>query len=387
MQWLRETAPRRFFAGLEDAATIETLRQRMPDECSDLIASATDIVVGKRFDLLGYQGLSFGDPIDWHLDPVWTRQSPRVHWSQINTLDPTVVGDSKVVWEINRHQWVVKLAQAWALTGDERYAQAAIGAIDAWLDANPPGIGINWASSLEVSYRLISWSWTLLLLRNAAVADGRVGDESAGGDLRSTPRMSGATSRTTSRRTRISPARRSACSTRACCFASSRTRRGGASSAPAFSSRKAGGRLRADGVHFEQSTCYHRYTVEIYLPFPAARGPQRRERAVDGLRDRPSHARLPVDRAAAGRIDSGDRRRGRRDAAAARAPRALRQPRRVRDRGGDVRSIVAGVGGGGSGAGSALAPRTTRTPRVRRGARRRRRLGPPRASSRPAATP
>jgi hypothetical protein len=53
-------------------------------------------------------GLSFGDPIDWHLDPVWSRQSPRVHWSQINTLDPAVVGDSKVVWELNRHQWVVR---------------------------------------------------------------------------------------------------------------------------------------------------------------------------------------------------------------------------------------------------------------------------------------
>ena len=27
------------------------------------------------------------------------------------------------------------------------------------IDANPPGIGINWASSLEVAFRLMSWSW------------------------------------------------------------------------------------------------------------------------------------------------------------------------------------------------------------------------------------
>src|SRR4029077_4522793 len=57
-------------------------------------------------------------------------------------------------------------AQAWSLTHDDRYAEACISSIDSWLDANPPGTGINWASSLEVSYRLISWSWTLLLIRD-----------------------------------------------------------------------------------------------------------------------------------------------------------------------------------------------------------------------------
>ncbi len=94
-----------------------------PPSASTSSAAATDTMVGRRFDLLGYRMLSFGDPIDWHLDPVWGRQSPLVHWSRIDALDPAVVGDSKVVWELNRHQWIVTLAQAWALTGDERYAR------------------------------------------------------------------------------------------------------------------------------------------------------------------------------------------------------------------------------------------------------------------------
>src|SRR5207248_46752 len=155
------TAPSRFFAGVDETSAIGILQQRLPDECNDLITAATDIVAARRVDLLGHRMLKLDDPIDWHRDPVSGRRSPLVHWSGINTLDPDLVGDSKVVWELNRHQWVVRLAQAWALTGDERYAAACITAIDSWLDANPPGVGINWASNLEVSYRLISWCWVL----------------------------------------------------------------------------------------------------------------------------------------------------------------------------------------------------------------------------------
>ena len=33
--------------------------------------------------------------------------------------------------------------------------------------ANPPGVGINWASSLEAALRIIAWCWTLQLFRQA----------------------------------------------------------------------------------------------------------------------------------------------------------------------------------------------------------------------------
>ena len=266
LHWLLETAPRRFFAGLEDGAAIQTLRQRMPEDCSDLVNAATDIVVGRRFDLLGYRGLSFGDPIDWHLDPVWMRQSPRIHWSQINTLDPTVVGDSKVVWELNRHQWVVRLAQAWALTGDERYANAAVAAIDEWLDANPPGIGINWASSLEVSYRLISWCWTLLLLRDLPSLTGEWVMKVLSAIWLHATHVRRYLSYYFSPNTHLTG------EALGLFYAGVLVREFG----DAARWRELGARIlvtesrrqiTADGVHFEQSTCYHRYTAEIYMHF------------------------------------------------------------------------------------------------------------------------
>ncbi len=36
--------------------------------------------------------------------------------------------------------------------------------MDRWIDQNPPSLGINWQSSLEIAIRSISWMWTIFLL-------------------------------------------------------------------------------------------------------------------------------------------------------------------------------------------------------------------------------
>jgi hypothetical protein len=110
-----------------------------------------------RFDLLGYQGLDFGSPIDWHFDPVHQKRAPRIPWYRIPFLDFDQVGDHKIIWELNRHQHLVTLAQ----TGlrDEILAQWAH-----WQSENPYPIGINWASTLEVAFRALSWIWVRQLI-------------------------------------------------------------------------------------------------------------------------------------------------------------------------------------------------------------------------------
>jgi hypothetical protein len=163
---IRERAGARFFAGASHPLTPQLLSERMPEARTALQAEA-DRLLEARFDLLGYRSLSFGSPIDWQFDPVSDRRPPRVHWSRLNPLDFSQVGDSKVVWELNRHQWMVRLAQAARVTGGEQYAQAMADHVRRWIDANPPGIGINWASSLEVSFRLIAWCWCLVLLEGS----------------------------------------------------------------------------------------------------------------------------------------------------------------------------------------------------------------------------
>ncbi len=64
-----------------------------------------------------------------------------------------------MVWELNRHQHLTLLAQAFRLTGRREYLQRAAGDLESWFEANPYGRGINWASALEVAFRAVSWIW------------------------------------------------------------------------------------------------------------------------------------------------------------------------------------------------------------------------------------
>src|SRR6185312_15904908 len=58
---------------------------------------------------------------------------------------------------------LVGLGQAYRLTGDEIHRETFVRVLRDWMQANPRGMGINWASSLEVALRLIAWAWALAL--------------------------------------------------------------------------------------------------------------------------------------------------------------------------------------------------------------------------------
>jgi len=128
-----------------------------------LLIDRADRALDGYFDLLGLTNLSFGTPPDWLLEPVSGVRSPLDHWSTIDYLDPRQAGDKKIIWELNRHQHFVTLGQAYWLTGDEKYAKGFVDQATAWMDSNPPNLGINWASSLELAFRSISWLWAIHL--------------------------------------------------------------------------------------------------------------------------------------------------------------------------------------------------------------------------------
>ena len=157
----RERTTPKFFASFTDPqATINELRRRWPGAENEIVKRAERIVAG-YFNLLGFHGLSFGNPIDWHLEPVAGKRAPLVHWSRLNYLDADLFGDKKITWELNRHQYFITLGQAYWLTSDERYAKTFVEHVNSWMDQNPPKLGVNWASSLEIAFRSIAWIWSL----------------------------------------------------------------------------------------------------------------------------------------------------------------------------------------------------------------------------------
>ena len=162
----RRDRPRFFLAFDQRAAVVRELRARWPPSEGATLDRANRILAG-GFDLLGRTNLSFGRPIDWRLDPVSGKRTPLRHWRRIQYLNPAVVGDPKIIWELNRHQYLTTLGKAYWFAGDERYAEGCIAHLVAWIGANPPALGINWVSSLEVAFRAISWIWALHFLKES----------------------------------------------------------------------------------------------------------------------------------------------------------------------------------------------------------------------------
>jgi hypothetical protein len=153
-----------FFRPEQTDNLVQLIRQRIPGQAQAIVARAEKILA-HRFDLLGYEDLDYGPSIDWQLDLVHGKKAPRKPFYCIKYLDFAEVGDSKVIWELNRHQHFVTLAKAYRLNGDQRFVDEIMAQWRSWHEQNPYPVGINWASSLEVGFRSLSWIWTFALLQ------------------------------------------------------------------------------------------------------------------------------------------------------------------------------------------------------------------------------
>jgi hypothetical protein len=109
-----------------------------------------------RFPLLGLT-IETGPEIAWRRDYVHDKETGTGYFRTIPFLDASRAGDHKIIWELNRHQHLVILAQAGAL--DEIVSE-----LKSWFRENPFQRGINWASALEVAFRALSWIWIYHLI-------------------------------------------------------------------------------------------------------------------------------------------------------------------------------------------------------------------------------
>ena len=162
-----DVQPGKFFFDSRSVGSIcALLKQRLPQEVERIIARA-ERICRHRFDLLGYEDLDYGTEIDWHYDRVHDKRAPLRPWFKIRYLDLLEVGDSKITWELNRHQHLATLAKAYRLSGNDKYSTELLDQWNHWQRNNPYPMGINWASSLEVAFRSLSWLSVYYLLTDS----------------------------------------------------------------------------------------------------------------------------------------------------------------------------------------------------------------------------
>jgi hypothetical protein len=103
----------------------------------------------------------------WNFDPLEKKYWPGRHYTEQYLHARDTPKDAKIVWEINRFKDLPALGQAALLTREKKYADEVERRLVSWIDENPFAGSINWASALEISIRLLSWTATLILLRDA----------------------------------------------------------------------------------------------------------------------------------------------------------------------------------------------------------------------------
>ena len=113
--------------------------------------------LGGRFRLLSFGVVDFGLPVRWHADPVSGVEWPLVHHRRIKPLPGRA--DIKVPWEASRLHWLVALARAARYTGDGAFLDGARELLAGWAAANPPGTGVNWANAMEAGVRAVNLAW------------------------------------------------------------------------------------------------------------------------------------------------------------------------------------------------------------------------------------
>ncbi|MGH9726939.1 MAG: heparinase II/III family protein, partial [Candidatus Acidiferrales bacterium] len=164
-------APAFYWPHGERDKIVTTLKRCFPGRAERILQGA-DALCAHRFSIFAYPEISCGTQIPWRRDLVHDVESQLGHHSRLAPLIMEKTGDSKIVWELNRHQHFFTLSTAYLLTGNEKYADECLAQWEDWNEKNPYLQGINWASSLEVAFRTWSWSWTLFLLLGSRALTG-----------------------------------------------------------------------------------------------------------------------------------------------------------------------------------------------------------------------
>ncbi len=143
----------------DPSAVANAMRRFIPPESFSHLALLASEATRGRILCFGKWMTDFGNPIDWHRNPLngnrWRADAP---WERVLT-EQTRVGDVKLNWEVGRFPQAYMMARNAAFVPESAsdLSSAFFSQIRSFLDCNASGRGIHWNSGQEIALRMMSW--------------------------------------------------------------------------------------------------------------------------------------------------------------------------------------------------------------------------------------
>jgi hypothetical protein len=150
------------------AIEVEAIQRReFPAETDELIEAAERIAGHDGWEVGGFGEIEFDGPNYWRCDPLTGADWGLDYHADVPIYTPAGP-DIRVLWELNRFGQVLLLARAFAITGDERFAETCFRQLEEWSDQNPYARGANWRSPMDVIMRAVNIVAAFELVKTAA---------------------------------------------------------------------------------------------------------------------------------------------------------------------------------------------------------------------------
>lgn len=166
---LRTRRDTRFFAGVEEMVAGSCSADRATVAA---LAESAEPLRQRRFQLLG-MSVEFKNEIAWAIEPATGACWP-THEYHIDFLRRLAKrredADVRRTWELNRFLHFPLLGRIhWQLQHgkDDWCTREFATQVDSWVDGNPYGRGPNWASTMDVSIRMLNFIWGYWSFRHA----------------------------------------------------------------------------------------------------------------------------------------------------------------------------------------------------------------------------
>ena len=140
------------------------IRKILPAEYINQCILEADQILHNRFSFFDLENAYLGNKINWNFDHKNKKTFP-LRYSFFGSHSFRKEGDIKYAFEINKHQELVRLSEAYILTGDASYTNKLVGNISSWIQQCPCMRSVNWASPTVMAYRLVSWTISFEMLR------------------------------------------------------------------------------------------------------------------------------------------------------------------------------------------------------------------------------